>query len=155
VAAEPPRVKKAPGRPWRKGQSGNPSGLPAIKPKAQRVAEMRAWIIRRGPELVRRMLTIARNPDHPKHFEALRELLDRGWGKPFAMQAIAVSHTVTGDRPDVSSMTSGEIRRELEELEREAARRRGLPALPAAESESVLPPAVPDAVIPPVGPDDE
>jgi hypothetical protein len=70
-------MRKRAGRPWRKGQSGNPSGRPAV------VAEIRDACRKHGSEAVRLLMAIARDRKTGAYARvaALREILDRGFGR--------------------------------------------------------------------------
>lgn len=67
-----PKPSTVLGRPFAKGQSGNPGGRPAL-PDVFRD---------RGPDMLQKMLAIADNPKHPYNFEALRWCSERIYGKP-------------------------------------------------------------------------
>ena len=64
------------GVPFKKGQSGNPSGRPKI------VAEIRSLAQERGPEAFQRLVDWM-NSDNPKaSVSAANSILDRAYGKP-------------------------------------------------------------------------
>jgi hypothetical protein len=69
--------RKQPNGRFQKGQSGNPGG----RPKMPR--EMKDAIQKRTPELLRKLFALAaQNDDLRVKTIAIKELLDRGWGKP-------------------------------------------------------------------------
>lgn len=70
--------KRAPrGRPWLKGESGNPGG----RPKAEHVRELARHYT---DEAVATLAELMRNPETPPSVRAhaAEALLDRGWGRP-------------------------------------------------------------------------
>ena len=73
---EPRRRGK--GRPFQKGQSGNPGG----RPKGE--AEVRALAQALGPEAIDGLYAIAKHPKTPAavRVTAWDKLLDRGFGRP-------------------------------------------------------------------------
>lgn len=68
--------RKPRGRPFRKGQSGNPGGRP--KSFASLVREQ----AQDGVDLVDIALRIARDDEHPKQLDAVKFLAAYGWGQP-------------------------------------------------------------------------
>jgi hypothetical protein len=65
------------GRPFEKGRSGNPGGRPRV------IAELRDLARRQAPDAIKelgRLALKARN--ETARIAAIRELLDRGYGKP-------------------------------------------------------------------------
>jgi hypothetical protein len=90
-----PNAKRGPGRPFKKGQSGNPTGLPkSDKPTVERqlVKNLQAYAQQYTVEAIDNILFVMRHPKAPPAciISAASEILDRGWGK--AKQA--VDHTV-------------------------------------------------------------
>src|ERR1019366_5223191 len=64
------------GRPWHKGQSGNPGGRPAV------AAEVKAEARRHTKEALDRLVYWMRSDDPQASIRAAMALLDRGCGKP-------------------------------------------------------------------------
>jgi hypothetical protein len=73
----PPQV----GKPWRKGQSGNPGGRPRI------AADVKAEARKHTQEALDRLVYWMRSQDPQASIRAAMALLDRGCGKP--EQAVA------------------------------------------------------------------
>ena len=63
------------GRPFRKGQSGNPGGRP------KEVAEVRAQARKHGPAAIKKLVELLKSGDERVVLGAIKELLDRGYGK--------------------------------------------------------------------------
>lgn len=53
-------------------------------------AELKALAQEHTDEAMKRLVALAKDPKHPSHFAAIKELLDRGYGKP------SQSHEHTG-----------------------------------------------------------
>ena len=65
------------GRPFRPGQSGNPGGRPRV------VGELRELARARAPEAIEELARLAMKArSESARVAAIRELLDRGYGKP-------------------------------------------------------------------------
>ncbi len=78
AAGKPRRHGGGAGRPFVKGQSGNPGGRP------KEIAHVRELARSRTVEAVETLTDIMRNPDEPAaaRVRAAETLLDRGWGRP-------------------------------------------------------------------------
>ena len=70
--------RRGPGRPFQKGQSGNPGGMP------QGMAELKAAARALTPLAMQTLGGIAADPEAPPaaRVAASTAILDRGWGKP-------------------------------------------------------------------------
>ncbi len=93
------------GRPFRKGQSGNPSGRP------KRSAEIRALARRHTASALAALIEIAtQGSSESARVAAANALLDRGWGKPgSAPPELAVPERLEFTiRPFLSSPASSE-----------------------------------------------
>ncbi len=71
------------GRPFRKGQSGNPGGRP------KEVAEVRALARKHGQAAIKKLAALLKSKDERVVLGAAKELLDRGYGKS--------AQTITGE----------------------------------------------------------
>lgn len=74
----PPIRHRGPGRPFRRGQSGNPSGRP------KRLELARALAQTHTVEAIETLFAIMRDTAQPAaaRVRAAEAVLDRGWGKP-------------------------------------------------------------------------
>jgi hypothetical protein len=98
---------------WAKGQSGNPGGRPAVVAEVKRLARMHTG------EAIDRLVELMRCEDHRVAFAAVRELLDRGYGRapvtlaeeqPIAGPVILVTGIIrAGDRPVTLEGEAAEI----------------------------------------------
>jgi hypothetical protein len=70
------------GRPFQRGESGNPGGRPRV------AAEVQEFARQHGPEGIARLITLMRSDNEPVALRAAEALLDRAYGRP--PQAIAV-----------------------------------------------------------------
>jgi len=75
--------KRGPGRPFEKGQSGNPSGRPKIPEEVRDAARAHT------AEAIDTLVELMRGEDDKLRLKAACALLDRGWGKP--LQSIEAS----------------------------------------------------------------
>lgn len=77
--------RRAPKTAWKKGQSGNPGGRPRI------VAEVREYAQQRSKEAIDKLWDLATDVEQPgaTRVSALKEILDRGLGRP--VQATEIS----------------------------------------------------------------
>lgn len=73
-----PRKKGGAGRPFQKGQSGNPGGRPRV------LAEMQELARQSTPIALKALQDIVADPRSPQsaRVAAAQALLDRGWGRP-------------------------------------------------------------------------
>lgn len=84
------------GRPFQKGQSGNPNGRP------KRTAVIKEMALDASPDAFRRILELAQSDDERVAFVACQEILNRAYGKP--TQALQVQ-----DVRDVIDLTNDEL----------------------------------------------
>jgi hypothetical protein len=82
---EPGSERRDVGHRWRKGESGNPGGRPAI------VREIRDLAQAEGYNCIQTLIMIRDNPEFPPitRLAACNSLLDRGFGRPMTSVAIA------------------------------------------------------------------
>ena len=87
------------GKPFQKGQSGNPGGRPKVLGDVQELARQRS------PEAINTLVTIMQNEKAPPAAKvvAANSLLDRGYGKPTQ----PISQTLT--KIDPSTMSDAEL----------------------------------------------
>jgi len=80
--SEPPK-KKPPGRPFVKGQSGNPSGRAKKTPEMRRIEDLAR---QHSEEAIMALLDEAKRGRGPSRVTAAVAILDRGWGRPMERQ---------------------------------------------------------------------
>ena len=68
--------KAVPGRPFKPGQSGNPTGRPKVEGYIRELAQ------RHGPEALQTLVELLRSGKEPIHLGAAEALLNRGYGRP-------------------------------------------------------------------------
>lgn len=91
------------GRPFPKGKSGNPGGV------SKAVKEIRDMCREMGPELITELYAIAKNGSSDHKIQAIKELLNRGYGR---------SEHVTTIRLDrFATLTMAELDARIAELE--------------------------------------
>lgn len=91
------KTGKVVGKPFQKGQSGNPTGRPKI------VEEIRTMARAHGAEAFKKVLELLRSEDERVAFAAAQEVLNRGYGKP--TQTI----DMTIEKRDVSDYSDAEL----------------------------------------------
>ena len=93
-----PQWRPAPwiGRPFEKGQSGNPGGRPKV------VAEIRQLARERGPEAIAALVKVmTKGKSEAARVAAANALLDRGWGRPKQSDESEVTHRYVVELPPV------------------------------------------------------
>jgi hypothetical protein len=89
------------GRPFKKGESGNPGGRPKV------IAELRELAREHAPDAIKELARLAsKAKSETARVAAIRELLDRGYGK--TAQVLD-----TDNEADQSDLTAEELRTEL------------------------------------------
>ena len=87
--------------PFKKGQSGNPSGRPKESGLLRDLAR------ESGPEAIEKLIELMRGDDKRMALQASQALLDRGYGKPLAPIEHSGSVTLTYDQA-VLALLEGE-----------------------------------------------
>ena len=93
-------AKRGPGKPFRSGQSGNPSGRPRLTPELIELRELARQHTRAAVEAIIAVVQDLKAPPSAR-VTAASEILDRGWGR--ATQSVehagpggaAIPHTVS------------------------------------------------------------
>lgn len=85
-----PKRRRGPGRPWPKGVSGNPDGLPPLVVKA------RALALAHAPRAVEKLAELLENADPRVALAAAEGLLDRAGVRPVALDAEQRGAAATG-----------------------------------------------------------
>src|SRR5215470_1879744 len=89
------------GRQFKKGESGNPGGRPRV------IAELRALARAHAPDAIKELARLAiKAKSESARVAAIRELLDRGYGKVAQMLAAE-------NEDDLSNKTADELRKEV------------------------------------------
>jgi uncharacterized protein DUF5681 len=86
------------GRPFKKGQSGNPGGRPKV------IAEIRQLARERGPEAIAALVKVmTKGKSEAARVSAATALLDRGWGRPKQSDDSEVRYSYVVELPPVLS----------------------------------------------------
>ncbi|MBQ9566200.1 MAG: hypothetical protein IJU98_11500 [Synergistaceae bacterium] len=101
-------AKKAPGKPFKKGQSGNPGGRPKADPEAREALKAST------KEAVETVIRLLHSESDKVALMAAQTILDRAWGKAVQPQEVQVSGGL-----DMRAQIHAAL------LEREARRRNG------------------------------
>ena len=88
-SAQTAAVKRGIGRPFVKGQSGNPGGRPKLDPEVMEAIRAAC------PEAVQELIKLVHHENPTIALRAITELLDRGYGKPAQVQTVSMD--VSGD----------------------------------------------------------
>lgn len=124
---EPAKRRRGPGRPWRPGQSGNPSGLSAdVTPL---IAGCRRLALQHASHAIARLASLLDSDDERVVIAAAEGLLDRAGLRPFAIEP---------ERVEVSAVPV-----DVDALRAALALRVTGPVRPLASAEATLVPAPP------------
>lgn len=90
----PKQRRRGPGRPFKKGETGNPKGLP------EWVREMREACALKSPEALRKVVALMANAaDEKVQLAAAVAILDRAGVKPFSLEPARVEVTGADGAP--------------------------------------------------------
>jgi len=117
------------GKPFQKGQSGNPGGRPKV------VAEVKELAREHTAEAIQTLVSIMNNPKSAPaaRVSAANALLDRGYGKP--------PHHITGESGISYVALLPEVAKSAEEWEASVKAELRPPSLPASDQASSKPEA--------------
>ena len=79
------KKRRGPGRPFQKGQSGNPTGRQKKDPEVEEILKAAS------PAAAKKLVGLAESEDPKIAFPAVKEILDRTLGKPEATNKVQVS----------------------------------------------------------------
>jgi hypothetical protein len=118
--------KRPRGRPFAKGQSGNPGGQPKtpLTIEAQRIkADVKALAQEQGPEAIRQLSIIMQDEDapHAARVSAATALLDRGYGRPSQTVDMTASISATVAQESARDIIAGKLAGIAQRLEEERA----------------------------------
>lgn len=80
-------TKKVPGRPFAKGQSGNPSGRPKANPEVKEILKAAS------PDAARKLVALVGSRTEKIALAAATEILDRTMGRPETTGRLQVEHS--------------------------------------------------------------
>ena len=93
------------GRPFPKGKSGNPGGRPRDLAGLRELARLHA------PEAIEELARLAtKGRSEATRVSAIRELLDRGYGKPGSDSKVALEFPIDGSSGEGAEGNGGEIK---------------------------------------------
>lgn len=129
---QPPRQKRkpGPGRPFTKGQSGNPGGLP--RGMHGRILKARRLALHYAPQAIETLATLMADPDSRVRVAAAEGLLDRAGLRPYSLE------------PERVQVTAAVV--DVDALRAELARRLVSLAGPVVEAEAGALPGKPSAL---------
>lgn len=81
------KKKRGPGRPFQKGQSGNPSGRPKANPEVKEILRVAS------PDAARKLVDLLGSRAEKIALAAATEILDRTMGKPETTGKVQVEHS--------------------------------------------------------------